>query len=316
MIFRSLEKDFLKQLKNKNKPLHYILAFERKHRKSFMVEIRNNFLDLYFLGHTIEVKKRAGKYYLIASKEFNPNKLLVRTPKNIVKPYGKSKWQICFSDIKNYNWFKDIMSAVIAQIVRHKGGNISEGVSEVNHFIDNRAIGKNGILVIDRQVVYPRSGKGRIDLLGLKRLPNGKFTFSVIELKNKNNKEIESVFTRQLKRYIDLVYEKYDDFVETYTEVLRQKVSLRLLRTIDCNLAKKEEISIKDIEGIAILDNYNIKSDLKADGLLGRAIRDWAKMGDKYTTKLFLKSNVLDGTFFFTRDKARTLLNRYKACNS
>jgi hypothetical protein len=233
-----------------------------------------------------------------------------------VKSYGKSKWQIYFNDIKNYDWFEDIMSAAIAQIVRHKGGNISEGVSEVNHFIDNRAIGKNGILIIDRQVVYPRSGKGRIDLLGLKRLPSGKFTFSVIELKNKNNKEIEDVFTRQLKRYIDLVYEKYDDFVETYSEVLRQKVDLGLLKPIDCNWAQKHEISRKDIEGIAILDNYNIKSDLKASGLLGRAIRDWAKIGSEYATKLFLKTNVLDNTFFLDYNEASTFLDRYKACNS
>ncbi len=316
MIFRRLEEDFFDQLKDKNKSLHYILDFERKHRKSFMVEIRRNFLDLYFLGHTIEVKKREDGYYLIASKEFNPEKLLVKAPKNIVKSYGKGKWQICFNDIKNYDWFEDIMGAAIAQIVRHKGGNISEGVSEVNHFIDNRAIGRNGILIIDRQVVYPRSGKGRIDLLGLKRLSSGKFTFAVIELKNKNNKEIEDVFTRQLRRYIDLVYEKYDDFVQTYSAVLKQKVDLGLLKSIDCVMAQKHEISKKDIEGIAILDNYNIKSDLKANGLLGRALRDWAKMGNEYTTKLFLKTNVLDSTFFFTHNEAGTFLDRYKTCNS
>ncbi|MEI8349869.1 MAG: hypothetical protein WCI77_06925 [Candidatus Omnitrophota bacterium] len=315
MIFRKLEKEFFEQLKNKNNPLRYILDFEREHRKSFMVEIRKNFLDLYFLGHTIEVRSRGNGYYLIASKEFNPEKLLIKTPKSMIKPYGKNKWQIRFDDIENYGWFKDIMSAAIAQIVRHKGGNISEGVSEVNHFIDNRAIGKNGILVIDRQVVYPRSGKGRIDLLGLKRLPGGKFTFSIIELKNKNNKEIEDVFTRQIKRYIDLVYDKYDDFVETYEEVLRQKVKLRLLKPIDCKLARKHEISKKDIEGIAILDNYNIKGDLKANGLLERAIRDWAKIGSEYTARLFLKTNVLDDTFMLDLDSAKNHLNKYKTCN-
>ena len=315
MIFRRLEKDFFDRLKDKSEALHYILDFERKHRKSFMVEIRKNFLDLYFLGHTIEVRKRGDGFFLVASQEFDPTKLLVETPNTIVKPYGKSKWQISFNDIKNYSWFEEIMSAAIGRIVMHKGGNISEGVSEVNHFIDNRAIGKNGILVIDRQVVYPRSGKGRIDLLGFKRLPSGKFTFSVIELKNKNNKEIEDVFTRQLKRYIDLVYDKYEDFVETYTEVFRQKVDLGLLKPVDCKFAHKSEISKKDIEGIAILDNYNIKSDLKTNGLLGRALCDWAKIGGEYTTKLFLKTNVLDSTFFFNHHEAKTFLGRFKSCN-
>lgn len=316
MIFRGLEKDFFGELIDKKKALHYILDFERKHRKSFMVEIRRNFLDLYFLGHGIEVKKRRGRYCLIASREFNPEKLLIKTPKSIVELYGRSKWQIYFDDIKNYDWFEEIMSAAIAQIVRHKEGSISEGVSEVNHFIDNRAIGKNGVLIIDRQVVYPRSGKGRMDLLGLRRLPNDKFTFSVIELKNKNNKDIEDVFTRQLKGYIDIVYEKYEDFADTYAEVLKQKVDLGLLKPIDCKIASRNEISKKDIEGIVILDNYNIKSDLKSDGLLGRAIRDWAKIGSEYTTKLFLKTNILDSTFFFDRHETEELLKKYKSCNS
>lgn len=316
MKFRKLEEDFLRELKNKKSKLHYILDFERKHRKSFMVEIRKNFLGLYFLGHTIEVKKKKDGYYLIASGEFNPQKILFDVPKNIVKSYGKSKWQICFEDIKNSKWFEEIMAAAIAQIVRHKKGVISEGVSEVNHFIDNRAIGKNGILIIDRQVVYPRSGKGRIDLLGLRRLSSGKFSFSVIELKNKNNKEIENVFTRQLKKYIDLVYEKYEDFVETYKEVLKQKVSLGLLKPIDCKIALKSEISKKDVEGLVILDNYNIKSDLKPNGLLSRALRDWSKIEGNYTTKLFLKSSVLDSTFFLDCLEAKRLLNKYKSCNS
>jgi len=53
ITFRGLKKDFLKELKEGK--MHYILDFERENRKTFMVEIRNNFLDLYFLGHSVEV---------------------------------------------------------------------------------------------------------------------------------------------------------------------------------------------------------------------------------------------------------------------
>jgi hypothetical protein len=55
--FRELDTIFFKALREEKGILHPILKFERKHRKSFMVEIRNNFLDLYFLGHGIEVKR-------------------------------------------------------------------------------------------------------------------------------------------------------------------------------------------------------------------------------------------------------------------
>ena len=316
--FRSLKEDkdgFFEELKNKKSKLHYILEFERKYRKSFMVEIRNNFLDLYFLGHTIEVRKKEKGYCLIASNEFNPARLLSKTPIKIIKQYGPKKWQIFFNDIKSYEWFKEIMTSAIARIVAHKEGAISEGVSEVNHFIDNRAIGKNGILIIDRQVVYPRSTRCRIDLLGIKRLNGNKFTFAVIELKNKNNQEIESVFTRQTKEYIDLVYDKYEDFRVTYGNVLKQKIKLGLLKSINCEIVPKDEISKKDIEGIVIFDNYNIKSDLKSNGLLGRSLKDWAKISSGYTMKLFLKTNVLDSTFFLDRHEAESLLKEYKKCN-
>ncbi len=72
--FRGLDSQFLRDLKEEK--LQSILKFERKHRKSFMVEIRNNFLDLYFLGHGIEVKRRGEEYSLIASDKFNPKELL------------------------------------------------------------------------------------------------------------------------------------------------------------------------------------------------------------------------------------------------
>ena len=315
--FRALDSGFMKELKVKKRKLHCILEFEGKHRKSFMVEIRNNFLSLYFLGHGIEVKRIKAEYYLIASNTFNPKSRLPDKLKKVVKGYGNDRWQISFDDMKkgNSTSFDEIMTSIISKIVEYRKGNISEGVSEINHFIDNRAIGKNGVLIIDRQVVYPGSRKGRIDLLGLKRLNNGEFTFVVLELKNKNNKDIANVFTNQVKRYVDLVYDKYEHFRLTYKEVLKQKIKLRLLKPIKCKIASKKEISKRDIEAIVILDNYNIKSDLKDDGLLHRALEDWANLGDEYNAKLFLKTNVLDNTFFMDYRKAANLLNKFKRSN-
>jgi len=162
--FRGLDDDFMHELLEGK--LNPILQFERKHRQSFMVEIRNNFLDLYFLGHGIEVKRRGKQkeYYLSASNRFNPKQLLSDDIKGIVKDYGHSKrWLISFDDIEKEppEIFDEIMTKILLKIVEHRKGNISEGVSEINHFIDNRAIGKNGILVIDRQGVYPPTKKGK-----------------------------------------------------------------------------------------------------------------------------------------------------------
>ena len=315
--FRRLDTNFLNDLRDKSNKLNYVLDYEHKNRGILILEIRDNFLDLYFLGHGIEVKKKKknGKYCLIGSNAFNPkSSLSSERLKRLVKDYGPKKWQIYFEEIENKYDYKEIMDTVISKIVLHRKGSISEGVSEVNHFVDNRDIGRNGILIIDRQVVYPGI-RNRIDLLGIRRLADAKFTFSVIELKNKNNTDIGSVFS-QLRQYIDIVFEHYDSFMTTYAEVISQKIKLSLLKRINCQIAPKKEISKKDIKGVVILDNYNIKGDLKPNGLLHRALKDWANQSDNYSFELFLKTNVLDSTFFRDYLGAEELLTEYKANNT
>jgi len=314
--FRGLGNDFFNDLTEPTNKLNYILDFEHRNRKLFIVELRKNFLDLYFLGHAIEVRKRKkdGKYCLIGSNEFNPKSILLSEKlKLLVRDYSTTKWQIYFDEIKNRDAFQKIMDSVISRIVIHKKGAISEGVSEINHFVDNRDIRRNGILIIDRQVVFPGT-RERIDLLGIRRLTNGKFIFSVIELKNKNNINIGSVFS-QLKKYIDIVFENYDSFVATYAQVINQKTKLRLLKRIKCQIAPKNEISKGDIKGVAILDNYNIKGDLGPNGLLHRALDDWLKQNNDYSLELFLKTNVLDSVFFLNLNETKELLSRFKAKN-
>lgn len=310
-IFRGLDDSFLKELKEG--VLSCILDYERKHRKSFLIEIRNNFLDLYFLGHGIEVKRtKDNRYYLSASQTFNPQDILKKI--NIYKDPKSRKWNIFFKEIEE-GQFEKIMNAIIAKIIMHRHGDISEGVSEINHFIDNRAIGRNGILIIDRQVVYPGT-RGRIDLLGLKRMQNGNFTFAIVELKNKNNPDIGRAFS-QITRYIDILMEQkpYERFAGTYRYIKDQKVELGLLNKISGNIALFTEIRKKDIEGVVILDNYNIKSDIKPEGLLAKAIKNWGEVGSGYNLSLFLKTNVLDSAFFLNREEAGALLDRFKKNN-
>lgn len=314
--FRGLDSDFMKELLHGQ--LNPILQFEKKRRRYFMVEIRKNFLNLYFLGHGIAVKRRRkSEYYITGSGRFNPTDHLNDNLKGIVnvRDSERKRWEISFDDIKDKSseTFDEIMTKILLKIVEHREGDISEGVSEVNHFIDNRAIGKNGILIIDRQVVYPKTREGRIDLLGLKRLENGRFTFVVLELKNKNNREIGYVFTHQVKPYIDTVYNHYEHFRITYEKVIKQKIELGLLRRISCEI--DTEVSKKEIQGIVILDNYNIKSDLKDDGLLHRALDDWTKLGDDYSAQLFLMTNVLDSTFFMDYGESKDLVANYTKNN-
>jgi len=135
--FRKLDRAFCLALKEGC--LRHILDFEKEYRDSFMIEIRNNYLDLYFLGHAIEVRRKGENYYLIADNKFNPKDSLAEDLRPIVKNHRMNKWKLAFCDINNYDVFREITESVIAKIVLHKKGAISEGVSEINHFVDNRA---------------------------------------------------------------------------------------------------------------------------------------------------------------------------------
>lgn len=313
--FRELKNDFLLDLANERTNLRYVFEYEHKHRGTVILEIRDNYLDFYFLGHGIQVtKRRDGRYYLSGSYTFNPIKSISSERlKRAVDVSGTSQWKICLEELEKYKDFSTIMDTVISKIVLHRMGSISEGVSEVNHYFDNRDIGKNGTLIIDRQVVFP-GNRHRLDLLGIRRIDDSIFSFTVLELKNKNNIEIGSVFS-QLRQYIDIVFENYDAFKKTYEKVIMQKMDLGLLRKRNCPIAPGNKISVKDIKGVVILDNYNIRSDLRQNGLLNRALDDWANQPDKYSFELYVKTNVLDNTFFRDYLGAKELLARYKANN-
>jgi|SRR3989338_59603 len=291
--FRYLEEDsFLKDLKEGE--LKPILDFEKNYRDSFLIEIRKNYLDLYFLGHAIKVERTNSDYNLSSAQVFRPDRV--------------GKWPISFHDIKEKykdyeknkykSEFEEFMSEIMFKIIRHKKGDISEGVSEMNHYIDNRIIYKPGdIVVIDRQVTH---GRARIDLLGLKKMNNGKLSFVVFELKNKENKDIEEVFS-QIKEYIDILWEHYEEFQQTYKQVLEQKIKLGLLDRRNRKEIADKPLSKQEIEGIIVLDNYNLRSIRLKSALE----KDWANIHDSYNIKLFLKTNTFDDNFFWNYEEAR-----------
>ena len=119
-----------------------------------------------------------------------------------------------------------------------------------------------------------------------------------------------------MAKYIDIVYENYESFRATYTKVIDQKMKLRLLIKRKCPIVPRERISKKDIKGVVILDNFNIRSDLKKNAqLLHRALNDWENQSDEYSFELFLKTNVLDSTFFHDYLGAEEILNRFMENN-
>jgi len=281
---------FIEDLRGKLKP---ILDFEKSHRKSVLIEIRNNYIDLYFLGHAVKVERKKSGYNISSAVAFRPDRI--------------DSWPIAFDDVKELykdydrkeykSEFDEFMSEIIFKIVKHKKGDISEGVSEMNHYVYNRGASKKGdVLVIDRQVTYEGA---RIDLLGLKKSSNGKYAFVIIELKNRENKEINSVFT-QTKDYINILWDHYDDFQVTYNLILKQKIELGLLVNKNISEIGDRPANKKEIEGLVVLDNYNLRSSLLKSGL-----DDWSRIHGFYNIKLFLKTNTLNDNLCWNYETAR-----------
>jgi len=46
-----------------------------------------------------------------------------------------------------------------------------------------------------------------------------------------------------------------------------------------------------------------------------RALKDWKNLGDKYRAKIFLKTNVLDSTFFMDYQETDNLVKKYQKNN-
>ena len=289
LTFRGLSEPFFNALKDGE--LKPILGFEKEHRDTFLIEIRNNYLDLYFLGHAVKVERVASGYNLHSADAFLPDKF--------------TKWPISFKQVKESykSGFGGFMIEVMSKIIIHKKGDISEGVSEMNHYISNRIAHKpEDIVVIDRQVTYEQA---RIDLLGLKKLNSSDFGFVVIELKNKENKDIAEVFS-QTKGYLDTIREHYGYFQTTYNLILEQKIKLGLLdRRNNGKIADKIQ-GKGSIEGIVVLDNYNLRSSR-----LESAVKnDWAKVCGSHKIKLFLKTNTFDNRFMWDYQKACGFLTK------
>lgn len=280
--------------------LRPILKFQADHRKAVILEIRKKYLDLYFLGHAIKITFVRQKCFLNVAKAFRPERLF--------------KWPVSFNDIKERykkdiirkeykSEFEGFMSEVMFKIIKRKKGDISEGVSEMNHYITNRVAYDPGtILIIDRQVTF---GKARIDLLGLRRTKNRKFSFVIIELKNKENKDIKKVFN-QTKEYLDIIRKYYDNFQITYNLILDQKIKLGLLAKKNSGKIADKTSGKNSIEGIVILDNYNLRSSH-----LEKAVKnDWKKVHNSHNIKLFLKTNTFDNRFMWKYQKTYKFLDK------
>ena len=134
-------------------------------------------------------------------------------------------------------------------------------------------LGRKDFIIIDRQV---QGGglPGRMDLLAVKKNPNGKYSLLVLEVKLGNNKELEGEVLGQLDKYVSAINKNFSDFKECYEKNYAQKKELGLLP----KGPKLIEID-GEVEGKIVVGSYS---------KIGKeAITKLKELNDKYSIQQF-----------------------------
>jgi hypothetical protein len=304
-IMRGISEAFIDQLNRGT--LSFVLEVEKAYRQKIpgvFVELRNDYIDVYFLGHrALEIRERNGAYLYKVNSEFLKHEKSSIRSKQVDN--GKSK-EIIMKDFDPRN-----ISEIFKNIIRFKQGKIAEAIVQELYIKDNRTFSSD-FIILDSQVAI--AGKF-IDMLGIQlRAPNV-YGLSLIELKCRNDSRIKEVIPLQLIPYIDMVFKRKADFVKTYQEIYNQKSKLHLIE-------KRKEIQIaepeseKDICGILLLDGFNVRSEkYDSRGLLTQMQKSIEEIDmDKYNIWIILKSYVLNinrsiKTIKVNNDNKRILVN-------
>jgi hypothetical protein len=128
-----------------------------------------------------------------------------------------------------------------------------------------------GYIIIDRQVA-DHTNWSRVDLLSLKRDPDGKYHFVVIEVKLGRNPELRSKAGEQASTYVRHIRKNMDDYSDCYELNYRQKKGLGLFgeEMPDSIAISREETSVR---GLVVSCGYSLVADENIKRL-NRAIRN------------------------------------------
>jgi hypothetical protein len=122
-----------------------------------------------------------------------------------------------------------------------------------------------GFFIIDRQV-QDKNMQERLDLLGLRRLEDGRYGFVVIEVKLGKNGELTEQVAHQLDGYIRHIEHEGDAYARCYTKTYSQKRHLGLMGD---DMPSEIAIDVSHVEGLVVVGGYTQLADEQA-----RRLRD------------------------------------------
>jgi hypothetical protein len=112
-------------------------------------------------------------------------------------------------------------------------------------------LGREDIIIIDRQITDSELKGKRLDLLALKQLNGSKYHFQLLEVKLGKNNELKGEVNNQLDCYLRHIKAYFNSYKECYERHLLQKVELGLL-------SKPEKVEIVEpVEGMILVGSYS-----------------------------------------------------------
>ena len=225
---RGLKQEYLDQLKTRG-----TLSFLRNVSLlggDIDIQFRDNYINLYYKGSSLMMFRWSSfsAYTVnISDAYFDPISPVVLDKMSFKYSGKKEKMRrYNFNDrsiIKLKDNFKDIVTQ-LKRNIRYLGKGKENAFEQI--FIENNTRFSQGkipeFIILDRQVVV--SGLDRLDLIAISKLSNSsKYRLNLVELKYGEDRRIPDVHDKQLKKYYDAFWADYDNIIDVYANVIKQK---------------------------------------------------------------------------------------------
>ncbi len=229
----------------------YLVSTKDRYFGELELAFRKGRLSLYYRGNSL------------ATVSFRPDRMYrVETHRRFLKFLDEAT-RAPFQESGEYRRVEVDAAGAHRLLQRDNIDKLMKGIRDVNHSeettFEQILITDNppapGFLLIDRQV-RDLHMRRQLDLLGLRRLDDGRYGFVVLEVKMGNNTELSGAVANQLKCYVDHIGtpEYGDAWARCYEKNYSQK---RRLRWIDDPMPLEIEIDGTQVEGLVVVGGYS-----------------------------------------------------------
>lgn len=212
--------------------------------------IRDNYFNLYYRGNSVaKVSFENSDGYLVSIHEkFFPKSI---SSDARFSPSSQEKYVNVKVDSKHLHAFfqKKYLDDILAKIKEY--GYSEELAFEQMLITDN--LDREDIIIIDRQITDKELYPKRMDILALRHVGEGNYSFLVIEVKMGNNPDLMGDVAKQINGYLEHIRHYKNDYKLCYEKHYQQKRRLGII-TIPESLS----ISIvPEVDGLIVVGGYS-----------------------------------------------------------